>query len=401
MEGLLGADLSGVRVHVGPEAASIGALAFTVGSDLYFAPGQYNPGSPQGQRLLGHELTHVVQQRAGRVRNPFGSGLAVVQDAALEAEADRMGMRAVSTSVSIQAKPVGARPSLATIGATSSLVQSKKVPGTLASPQYIVPGTFFWLRPLPQLPVNASNPSHDVPHRIVQQMKRTAAAPLKRPPSSRKKVKVDPLSVLPTHFDGPHYRIDANWHSHAGGSHSSAILGPNSLRGMGTDAKSNLPKAIGKARKVYPLDFFKAGHLLNADFYGDGKDSKNLTILNAVANTRMQSFDNRIKEAVQGLAALYTTLAREVKIDISPIRFGVFIDVKVASEKWGDNYPDNCIAKKLSCSASIYRKQDVDNIIAGIADPGLAAKVMSQRDYVIARVAAANLIGIIKNEKIS
>jgi hypothetical protein len=39
MEVLMGSDFSGVRVHVGPEPASIGALAFTVGSDLYFAPG--------------------------------------------------------------------------------------------------------------------------------------------------------------------------------------------------------------------------------------------------------------------------------------------------------------------------------------------------------------------------
>src|SRR5690606_27769182 len=55
----------------------------------------YNPHSAHGQRLLGHELAHVVQQRAGRVRNPFGSGTAVVQDPALEAEAERMGVRAV------------------------------------------------------------------------------------------------------------------------------------------------------------------------------------------------------------------------------------------------------------------------------------------------------------------
>ena len=61
-------------VHVGPEASSIGALAFTHGTDLYFAPGQYNPQSTHGQQLLGHELTHVVQQRAGRVREPAGRG---------------------------------------------------------------------------------------------------------------------------------------------------------------------------------------------------------------------------------------------------------------------------------------------------------------------------------------
>jgi len=96
MEKALGASFSDVRVHVGPEAASIGAIAFTWGSDIHFAPGQYNPHTPHGQFLLGHELTHVVQQRAGRVANPFGSGVAVVQDHALEAEADRLGRMAAA-----------------------------------------------------------------------------------------------------------------------------------------------------------------------------------------------------------------------------------------------------------------------------------------------------------------
>jgi ribosomal protein S18 acetylase RimI-like enzyme len=94
MESALGASFSDVRIHVGPEASAIGAIAFTWGSDIHFAPGQYNPHTPEGQSLLGHELTHVVQQRAGRVANPFGSGVAVVQDQALEAEADRMGRQA-------------------------------------------------------------------------------------------------------------------------------------------------------------------------------------------------------------------------------------------------------------------------------------------------------------------
>jgi ribosomal protein S18 acetylase RimI-like enzyme len=91
MESALGANFSDVRIHVGPEASAIGAIAFTWGSDIHFAPGQYNPHTPQGQSILGHELAHVVQQRAGRVSNPFGNGVAVVQDHALEAEADRLG----------------------------------------------------------------------------------------------------------------------------------------------------------------------------------------------------------------------------------------------------------------------------------------------------------------------
>lgn len=112
MEGLFGTDFSDVRVRVAHAAPAIGALAFTVGSDIYFAPGQYSPESPRGRQLLGHELTHVVQQRAGRVRNPFGDGLAVVQDPMLEAEAERMGLRAATLAASAAAQPAmpGGRP---------------------------------------------------------------------------------------------------------------------------------------------------------------------------------------------------------------------------------------------------------------------------------------------------
>jgi hypothetical protein len=109
MESFFGASFGEVRIHVGPQASAIGALAFTQGTDIHFAPGQYNPQTPQGQQILGHELAHVVQQRAGRVRNPFGSGVAVVQDHALEAEADRMGHSAAAHQPPAQAKLAGGR----------------------------------------------------------------------------------------------------------------------------------------------------------------------------------------------------------------------------------------------------------------------------------------------------
>lgn len=93
MERAFGASFDAVRIHVGPQAERIGAIAFTTGNAIYFAPGQFRPETPDGRRLLGHELAHVLQQRQGRVRNPTGVGLAVVQDAMLEAEADRLGER--------------------------------------------------------------------------------------------------------------------------------------------------------------------------------------------------------------------------------------------------------------------------------------------------------------------
>jgi hypothetical protein len=66
-----GEDFSGVKVHTDPESHSLNeqlsAKAFTTGQDIFFREGAYDPGSSAGQELLAHELTHVVQQSAGRV----------------------------------------------------------------------------------------------------------------------------------------------------------------------------------------------------------------------------------------------------------------------------------------------------------------------------------------------
>ena len=95
MEHAFGADFSAVRVHQGPEAAAMGALAYTRGTDLHFAPGQYDPNSQHGQTLIGHELAHVVQQSEGRVSaTTQAKGMAVNDDPSLEAEADDLGARA-------------------------------------------------------------------------------------------------------------------------------------------------------------------------------------------------------------------------------------------------------------------------------------------------------------------
>jgi hypothetical protein len=59
-------DFSNVRLHFDAASAetaqSIDARAYTLGSHIAFAPGQYAPGSHEGDRLLAHELTHVSQQ---------------------------------------------------------------------------------------------------------------------------------------------------------------------------------------------------------------------------------------------------------------------------------------------------------------------------------------------------
>jgi len=66
MEAALSYDFSRVRVHTDAAAASaadaLGARAYTVGTDIVFDPDAYAPLTTDGQRLLAHELAHVVQQ---------------------------------------------------------------------------------------------------------------------------------------------------------------------------------------------------------------------------------------------------------------------------------------------------------------------------------------------------
>ncbi len=108
MESRLGADFSDVRVHTDGKAAesarSVQAYAYTVGNDVVFQSDKYAPDSDSGQRMLAHELTHVVQQRSGPVDGtPAAGGIKVSHpsdsfEQAAESTADRvMSSQAVPT----------------------------------------------------------------------------------------------------------------------------------------------------------------------------------------------------------------------------------------------------------------------------------------------------------------
>mgnify|MGYP000875915458 CR=1 FL=1 len=72
MEPRFGHNFGHVRVHTGTQAAesarSVNARAYTIGSEVFFGAGQYQPSMDAGRRLLAHELTHVVQQRGSLMR---------------------------------------------------------------------------------------------------------------------------------------------------------------------------------------------------------------------------------------------------------------------------------------------------------------------------------------------
>ena len=107
MSARFGHDFSNVRVHTdsraGDSAASMGANAYAAGSDIVFGEGKYAPGSSDGERLIAHELTHVVQQALGGPGDPHRAS---ARADASEREADALADQAVAgRPVQVQAAP--------------------------------------------------------------------------------------------------------------------------------------------------------------------------------------------------------------------------------------------------------------------------------------------------------
>jgi hypothetical protein len=95
----MGHDFSGVRVHTSPEASELTqdlhAKAFTTGQDIFFREGTYNPASSDGQKLIAHELTHVVQQSGGGTGTSLGRMTVHGSNDSFEQEANTVADKAV------------------------------------------------------------------------------------------------------------------------------------------------------------------------------------------------------------------------------------------------------------------------------------------------------------------
>ena len=107
LESRTGVDLGNVQLRESGQPESIGARAFTRGNVIDFAPGEFQPGTQEGEALIGHEVSHVLQQAGGQVRADSGAS-PVNADPSLERAADegvQGGMESVP-SMSYSASPV-------------------------------------------------------------------------------------------------------------------------------------------------------------------------------------------------------------------------------------------------------------------------------------------------------
>jgi hypothetical protein len=115
MESRLGHDFSDVRVHRDAEATrsaqAMNAHAYTVGTDVVFQGDRYSPGTQEGKHTLAHELTHVMQQKAGPVDGTPGPGGVKVSDPSdrFEQEAERNAARAVSGDATVSSSAPAAQ----------------------------------------------------------------------------------------------------------------------------------------------------------------------------------------------------------------------------------------------------------------------------------------------------
>ncbi len=104
MESRFGQSFDDVRVHTDNRASqsaeSVGANAYTVGSDIVFRSGHFDTSSATGQRTLAHELTHVVQQRSGPVDGSEAPGGIRLSD-----PSDRFEQAAEQTATQVMSMP--------------------------------------------------------------------------------------------------------------------------------------------------------------------------------------------------------------------------------------------------------------------------------------------------------
>ena len=115
MEPRFGHDFSQVRVHTDNHAAesawAVNALAYTVGNNVVFGAGQYEPQTTEGRRLIAHELTHVVQQGGNTVSHSGALEIGPSSGDPYEQEATETAVK-VSAEQPIAIQPVNTSPGL-------------------------------------------------------------------------------------------------------------------------------------------------------------------------------------------------------------------------------------------------------------------------------------------------
>jgi hypothetical protein len=176
---------------------------------------------------------------------------------------------------------------------------------------------------------------------------------------------------------------------------------------MDSDAVSTLPPAISDVRRRYPEYGWKAGHVINANFGGDGSDFKNMTCLTASANGQQNGFDGPVARARTALHKAYSIM-RECGADhtfFSEQKFGIMVTGEPSDDTWDADYPGNCISNTLNLRAEVVNppsRADLRRVMGASRSNNLEndiAAVLEAIETVHEEVREANASEAVTNKK--
>ncbi|WP_252395288.1 eCIS core domain-containing protein [Streptantibioticus parmotrematis] len=370
--------LSSTRVHRDAVAqratAALGAQAMTVGNHIFLSAAAVGD-----ERILGHELSHVDKNTRNirETGNDNGAGVTVTdpgQGSERAAEADG---HAYATGMAT-APSVGVQRTVAT-GADANVQRAVEPHGGVAVASHAAV-------------------ANELAHGD-QAVQRAGGHGAARSSTRRRRIHVSSLPHA-VYIDPPSY---GPTFGRGGGTQGHVILGPHGYSDRRSDADPRLPPAIDSARAEYPYERFKAGHLINASFGGDGTRSANLTILTTGANNEMRGFDEPVKKAMSYVEAVYERLSHMYE-DITRLTFGVEVTVTPGGpgHTWDVEGPGKYISSYVHCKARVVGADRLDRWIdRGLdddpRDPDWLA-VRSELAMVDHYVERANRTDLIDNE---
>ncbi|HEV7859431.1 MAG TPA: DUF4157 domain-containing protein [Pyrinomonadaceae bacterium] len=274
-----GLDFSHVRLHTDSDAAqsaaSVDALAYTVGSDVFFGGGQYAPETSAGQQLLAHELTHVVQQGAGTGGGGGISEKLEVGEAGdvYEQEADQVAAQVMRRA----SRGASASPSVS--AAEHSSVAPKQARGTNRISRQTPDGGVVSTPVAPPTPTAAHT--------------ETAAAPGTATPTATEAKAAETKPAEPTTIKGALASIQVEQHTD-----EELRLQPESMFKLLPDNTQAKREAFGKA--LTAISKLRKASAQVASFTADPKKAREL----AKATTDFEDAQTEIDAAIAGIKKL-------------------------------------------------------------------------------------------------
>ncbi|MCL2399306.1 MAG: DUF4157 domain-containing protein [Defluviitaleaceae bacterium] len=131
-----GIDTSKISLLESPEVAKMGAKATAQGNEIRFAPGEYNPDTTEGLKILGHELNHVREQATGNIQANV-EGTNIHFDPVHEASSDRVGEAfasgALSGAVPVDTSSAASVPMQAKMGKKQNKMAKKDITAIMST----------------------------------------------------------------------------------------------------------------------------------------------------------------------------------------------------------------------------------------------------------------------------